>query len=437
MRGPLLIVLSAILVLAAFNSNSGDVKTAAASPPWAKTVEQEYYPGLTNGLPLADGGLLAVGEIGYPVNYDGWIVQIDSGGKFKSQVRYNCQKSDRFQAVCPAADGGYFAAGRTNFDGTSEKGGDGWLVKLDKNLKVSWSKRYDLSWYRDDIQLLMPLDSGSVLAAGWFRSAHGDLGTFVMKLNSSGAVIWSDLYSDFYARALLRTSDGNALIIGFDDLANGGLIKIDSQGIIKWAKTYDGPSFDWDDELFYSGCNAGGGDMLIAGKIEASEDTYSCLIMKINRNGKIKWQNGFNLSNWTIRSVFPAQKGGFFFAGPPHYDSPIIFLGKITAAGQPVFLKGYEPFNTMKLDSVDQAFLSSEGAVYMLCSYVTDNPIIKFDGTGKTDSKCALKPTSFKLFKTRLAASVLELNPAKVRPVVKTIRTSQQTTRAVLEDACR
>jgi len=422
----------------------------AASALWAKRLSGVYYPSLTCGIPLSGGGCLVAGDLGYPVALDGWIVRLSSAGAIEAQFNYAGLKNDRIHAIAPTADGGYVAAGRTNFN-EYDQYGDGWLMKVDKDLVPKWSKTYVLSGKKSEIRHVLALKDGGFCAGGYYcndpktvgRVLHGSC---VFRTNASGAVQWAFQYYDYYVSSLCQTADQGFLLIMWraSDFA-GVLIKLNSAGTIKWAKSYDASSAS---NFFYSGFVTSAGDIFICGsysdlggmKLPSGAGSYYNTILKIAGDGKIKWQYGFTGSPSTFGPIYPAPGGGAYFAAPRgdwNCETAYIEIGKVSAAGALSFIRCYAPFNGVYWDDVDTIFQASDGKVFMLCSYSTTNTVVRFDGSGKTDPKCVTKPIRLKRVLSKLTASDIEVTAVKPKLTGKTLKVTRKATAASLDNACK
>jgi len=77
---------------------------------------------------------------------DFWVVKLDQDGEIEWKKRFGGSQDDFFLTLKPTMDGGYIVGGRTkskDFDLAKNYGNDdAWVVKLDQNGGIVWSKTY-------------------------------------------------------------------------------------------------------------------------------------------------------------------------------------------------------------------------------------------------------------------------------------------------------
>lgn len=96
------------------------------------------YPTANQILSTTDGGYLIIGTAAY---MDGYVLKLNSNYEVEWSKRYDeAGRTESFNKVIATADGGYLIAGDTKE--TMSSGGDGLLVKIDANGAVLWSKTY-------------------------------------------------------------------------------------------------------------------------------------------------------------------------------------------------------------------------------------------------------------------------------------------------------
>jgi hypothetical protein len=357
---------------------------------------------------------------------DGWIVQFSAAGTIEKQGSYALQKNGRLQAIAPTADGGYIAAGRMNFNEHGDDG-DGWLMKLDKDLIPKWNKTYALGDHHIDFRQVACLPDGGFLLAGRTFDAYDSL---IVKTNSTGGVVWAREIPDAIFYSVIPTPDKGLLALvtvygGSDWLST--LIKFDSTGKVKWAKQSDGPY------TCRSGFVTSSGDFIIGGSSVSQN-----LVMKVSGGGAIKWQSAFGSTFSYMSKVFPAPGGGAYFVTPNSINPTTqVVIAKVTGAGGLSFARGYAPFTQGFQESADHAFQATDGSIVMLCNYVADTAIVRFDANGRTDPKCELFPISYKRTNPKLSLEDISITPKKVKLTVKTAKVTRQATTARLEAACK
>lgn len=280
----------------------------------------------------------------------------------------------------PTSDGGFICTGTGNsYDGdlVDNHGTDDILVtKLHADGTVQWTRVLggSLSEFGGDC---LETSDGSFMISGNSYSTNGDLTTnhgdedlWVLKLSSTGAIIWQRTYggsSTELGGTMLETPDGGFLlqlttasndgdVVGYHD---GGtqdhwLLKIDGSGSIVWSRALGGSGFDSGGRLITT---ADGGFLVVLqtesndGDITNYHGNTDCCLVKLSSTGSVLWSrcvggsqrdNGFDLlelSNGDIMFLgatassdmdITLNRGG--------YD---VFLAKLTSTGSLLWLRTY------------------------------------------------------------------------------------------------
>ncbi len=134
---------------------------------WGKvmgTMENDWPHSLARTF---DGGCIVVGTTrAYPAAENapqGWLLKMDRDGKVEWQRKYPYLASDLLR-VRQMADGGYIACGA--IWGVSTGGWEAWTVKLDSAGKIEWDETFERSG--DDLFTdVYPIPGGGYLLTGW------------------------------------------------------------------------------------------------------------------------------------------------------------------------------------------------------------------------------------------------------------------------------
>ena len=262
------------------------------------------------------------------------------------QKTFGGSNADVALAMDTTLDHGYVIAGYTsssNGDVTLADGNlDFWVVKIDSNGTLLWQKTFGGSNAEVAYAIGSTADGGYIVA-GSTLSANGDVvgnhgsdDVWVIKLNSSGNLIWKKCYggsgSDA-AYAMDKTSDGGAILAGYTKSSNGNvtgnhlsgdywILKIDRNGVLQWQKTYGGSAYDFahavtqsaDGGYVVSGyARSNDGDVLVA---HGQEDMW---ILKLDSLGNMVWQKSYGGTGGEgANCVQQTQDRGYILAGVTH-----------------------------------------------------------------------------------------------------------------------
>jgi hypothetical protein len=234
----------------------------------------------------SDGGFVGAGTFrNAESNLGGWVIKIDGAGAVQWQRKIGpggpsgpTVRHVLFEAVTPAADGGYVAAGEIMSYERNSFGDYGVLVvKLDASGNVDWQREFSTfdangvpSSSNRAFAIIQTSDGGSLVGGKWITATLDGTccsGALLMKLDASGTVQWQKAYHGGVqcssgwtghtrctavgpiVRSLHRTLDGGYVLAGDTQLPGGlgvplvpWLAKVDASGTLLWQHAYYGDS---------------------------------------------------------------------------------------------------------------------------------------------------------------------------------------------------
>ena len=224
----------------------------------------------------SDGGFIVAGIAMYNNvdvsgnhgNSDFWVVKLDSSGRIDWQKCYGGSDLDDAYSIQQTSDGGFIVAGATwsNDDDVSGNHGnyDYWVVKLNSAGNIEWQKCFGGS-DRDIAYSIQQTSDGGFIVAGMTESNNGDVSGkhgswdyWVVKLDSSGDIVWQKCLGGSNrdgALSIQQTSDGGFIVAGMTESNDGDVsgnhgrmdywvVKLDSSGDIVWQKCLGGSNGD-------------------------------------------------------------------------------------------------------------------------------------------------------------------------------------------------
>ena len=219
-------------------------------------------------------------------------------------------------------DGGYIVATATGSFGAG--GNDAWILKLDSSGNILWQKSYG-GIYADLAHSIQQTFDGGYIMAGESDSFFGDSwvnAAWILKLDSGGNIVWEKTYTSGVgggAHSIQQTSDGGYIVAGrvcysFDwCYSDAWILKLDSSGNIEWQKT-----FGLGDEQADSIQQTSEGGYIVIGSTRAINDqTLSTVwIMKLDSSGNIQWQKTYgDRSGEGSHSIKQTSDGGYIVGG--------------------------------------------------------------------------------------------------------------------------
>lgn len=214
--------------------------------------------------------------------------------------------------------------------------GDIWLVKIDASGNILWQKCFGGSSTEELNDIKMTSDNGYVFTGytssndGDVAGNHGGRDVWVVKISSTGVIEWQNCYggsANESAQSVMEMGDGNFIVVASTASVDGDIIgqhgnddvwilKLNSTGNLIWQKPYGGSWFDDG----YGAVFSNSGSLIVAayttssdGDVTANHGATDIWVMSINiSNGALNWQKCIGGSwNDTPRNLFKDSDGMF------------------------------------------------------------------------------------------------------------------------------
>jgi hypothetical protein len=219
---------------------------------------------------------------------DVYVVKLDAHGNLQWTRTIGGENKDMGLSLIQTSDGGYAIAGYTPSFGAG--GGDVYVVKLDANGNLQWTKT--IGGPKDDqgFSLIQTSDGGYAIAGATQSFGAGEWDVYVVKLDAKGNLQWTKTIGGPASEegySLIQTSDGGYAIAGSTSSFGAGakdvyVVKLDAKGNLQWTKTIGGPKGEWGSSLIQTS----DGGYAIAGVTSSfgagDEDVY---VFKLDKNG--------------------------------------------------------------------------------------------------------------------------------------------------------
>ena len=220
---------------------------------WQKTYGGQYADLLRSMEQTSDNGYILAGYSNSPISGDKtegnkgagdyWVLKLNNTGEIQWQKAYGAEGDDQPYVIHQTKDGGYIIGGNSNSSSAlSSQGGivgngtDYWILKLDEEGEVVWSKTFDFGKV-DILTSLVENNDGTYLIGGHARNSGPRSGGGLMskaasliakekdgindylalKINDRGEEIWSKTVGsggEDILRKLIETRDGGYLMAG-------------------------------------------------------------------------------------------------------------------------------------------------------------------------------------------------------------------------------
>jgi hypothetical protein len=324
--------------------------------------------------------------------------------------------TDRAYSIQQTKDGGYIVAGSTTSNNGQVHGNhaqgesDYWVVKLSRAGTIQWQTCLGGSIDEVAFSIQQTTDGGYIVAGeansfnGQVVGNHGLLDVWVVKLDSSGNIIWSKALggsNNDFATSVRQTKDGGYIVAGGTYSNDGNvtghhgstatadywLIKLDASGNMQWQKTYGGSNGD----IAMSAIQTKDGGYIVAGNSNSTNGDITNMhdsiygdawIVKTDKLGNIQWQKAYGGSDYEqANSIQQTNDGNYIAAGWTRSND-----GDVTGN------HGNYDFWVIKIDTVgnlkwQKCLGGSNGDLAYSIEQTTDNGYIVAGGTTSTDGQ--------------------------------------------------
>lgn len=259
--------------------------------------------------------------------HDFFVFKISLSGELIWSKTYGYTSHDHAHKIIKTSDNGLFVVGFTDYSGgIGDRSilhgvGEFYGMKLDSNGNMLWDTFFG-GTQNDRVFDVVEANDGGYVMVGYSESNdydaidnHGSYDYWVVKVNSSGNLMWKKSYggSDLdQAYGISKTNSGNYLIVGTSSSLDGDVsnhisgndvwvIAIDDNGHLIWEKSYGGTQY----ETVNSIKKLKNDSFVIVGHTRSDDGDVKNLkgendfwVLNIDSGGKLIWENTFGGSNF-------------------------------------------------------------------------------------------------------------------------------------------
>ncbi|MEI7509802.1 MAG: T9SS type A sorting domain-containing protein [Flavobacterium sp.] len=318
---------------------------------WEKSYGGNYSDYLMDVQPTADYGFILAGSSlsnksgnksdDGKGDFDYWLWKMDETGHLEWQKSFGGYGSDFLQSIRNTNDGGIILGGTSNSSDEPKnilkndkkekcRGGDDfWIIKLDAKGNEEWQKTFG-GIGQDKLKTICPTADGGYIIGGSSNSnlsdekkdnCYGGMDYWVIKIDFKGGIQWQKTFGGIYNDELQnieQTKDNGYIVGGTSNSPLSGnkscehlgfhdywIIKLNNNGAIQWQKTIGGIL---DDRLttihqtYDTGYVLGGSSSTDATKSKKrkGENGTDFMVVKIDGDGKILWQQNYNIGDHDV-----------------------------------------------------------------------------------------------------------------------------------------
>jgi len=326
------------------NSDGWIIKiNASGDLLWTRQVGGNGFDLVTSVILKGDHYWVTGSKYEFPNAHQAWLLEIAPDGSVVWEKTFGGSQDEWTGETIATPDGNFLMTGRTVSFGVQDGKGDVWLVKLNPNGEIIWSKTYDLGaedsgtsltvWGSDRYILTAntcTADCRSVLTPQVFTS--------YLVLDAEGNVLKSQSFTEGPKNRfgeIKPTRDGGTVIVGATSMQENfpsedtWIVKLDANADVKWTRVftsygrYDGA---------YDIVQAPDGGYVVAAYSQVYQTPEmnfdNFWMIRLNSSGEILWSR-----TW----------------GGPDNDDPVSII--LTSDGR-VVLAGFKDAKSWPLDQI-------------------------------------------------------------------------------------
>ncbi|MGF3522870.1 MAG: hypothetical protein ACQXXJ_07215, partial [Candidatus Bathyarchaeia archaeon] len=245
----------------------------------------------------------------------GWVVRVDAEGEELWNWTFKVGFGAEFRQVLNVDDGFLLLGNVFSASGKTS----GLAVKLDCAGAVEW--KTELSAGGDVNKLFAAAEStDGFLLAGLAEPSEGGVShVWIVKLGFDGDVVWNKVYSDLpnsAGRGVTVTQDGYGVVAGYVDVAGNGnydflVVKVDASGAVLWSRTYGGGESD----KAYAVASTFDGYVVVGDTRSKGAGDSDVWVLKVDVDGNLVWEAPFGGVDFDAPTCIAPLPGGGYAVG--------------------------------------------------------------------------------------------------------------------------
>jgi hypothetical protein len=251
------------------------------------------------------------------------VLRIDSSGNLIWSKRYRRNRFDAIHSLIRTLDGGYLV-GASSASLRSRKDAKAWLIKIGDSGNIQWQKTYNVARPNS----LHQLNNGDFLV--------GTEQLSVLRLTRSGSVRWQKKFSGAgcCSGGIMQVDGENGFTMASNQIINSiysvTLLKVDSSGSIIFSKTYA-------KQILKDFQKTSDGGYMFLSTRYAYPSPPRMSISKIDSNGNVIWRRVSKTNTLRPESVLEASDGGYLVTAADNFIFKLDSSGNIPNVCKNVF----------------------------------------------------------------------------------------------------
>lgn len=343
------------------------VETAQAQSPLYRTYEAAGADSAKAVYAHTDGTYFIGGSTN---SYGGgssaaFIMRLDSLGDTLFSTAYSAAGAESITALAAANDGNFFALGNsTSFGGGTSRI---FLMKIQPDGDTLWTRSYNIQngcWGAD----LLNNNDGTLMVCGATApSTFATRNVLVMKLDTSGGVIWSQTNGSLtgvdYASSIASAGPGGGYVMAVSTVvvpaAGRGfaIFKMDDLGALTWKSSYSS-GLEYETGGITTLSNGASHALVAHGPLPSGSGFQSGIVMSVDSAGNVINWDSREVTNRDVRFTDIESIGDQLFVsgGSEGAGGSMSFVAKYTYANNNWDTAWTRGFDGPVLNSIDNAY---------------------------------------------------------------------------------
>ena len=223
------------------------------------------------------------------------------------QKTYGGTGDDEAKCINKTTDGGYIIGGYTTSFSAGDK--DAYIIKTDENGIVEWSKTFGGTLNDEIVHIQQTNDKGYILSG--FRNNNTTF--FISKIDSVGNMQFTDTMATYSGSKVIQLADGNYLFLNSKGTVPNielQIVKINTSGALIWQKSF---SYAFGGSILEQ---PNGNIIILSGTGNTLLGANDLLLTKLTSSGTIIWHKVIGKSaNDGAYDLKRLSNGNFFISG--------------------------------------------------------------------------------------------------------------------------
>lgn len=356
------------------------LRMSASLLQWNHTFGDIWPDRVCSIIQTGDGGYAIAGWTVPHGRSNVWLFKLDQYGNVEWSKTYSRTHGQGHpRCAIQTSDGGYLLAGAINVGDV-----DAWLIKTDEFGNTTWNRVYGNSGYDDAFSVVEVEDERYV-----FGGCTGSRDIWLVEIDRNGTLLWSKSYTGnsslLFAFSLIQTNDGGFVLVGEENDFDILLIKTDEYGEVGWNQT-----IRYELALVKSAIATSDGGYALCGYTEDSPQ--KAWVIKTNNTGNVLWDEEYPYDprkSAGALSIIQCEDGGYAIAGwmhPKDADDSDLWLLKLTEYGGIAWSRTYMDPAVWEVHTSSEVIQTNDGGFLLACDTGTwpnyDVLVVKTDERG-------------------------------------------------------